>query len=44
MKKMEYGGSESGHLVYTTDVLRKARQESKDKEFGVQDSVAFIND
>jgi len=33
-KEIEYGDPEPSHL-YTTDVLRKARQEGKDKELGV---------
>lgn len=44
-KDMEYDDPEVGHL-YTVDVLRKARQEGKDKELGVhkvQDPIAFIN-
>lgn len=34
-KEMEYGDPEPSHL-YTTDVLRKARQEGKDKDLGVR--------
>jgi len=33
-KEMDYGDSEPSHL-YNNNVLRKARQESKDKELGV---------
>lgn len=45
-EEMEYGDPEPSHL-YATDVLRKARQEGKDKELGVhkvQDPIACIND
>lgn len=41
-KEMEYGDPESSHL-YTTDVLRKARQEGKDKELGVH-KVQNVNE
>lgn len=44
-KEMEYGDPEPSHL-YTTNVLRKARQEGKDKELGVhkmQNVIESIN-
>jgi len=44
-KEMEYGDPEPSHL-YTTDVLRKTRQEGKDKELGVhkiQNVIESIN-
>lgn len=45
-REMEYGDPEPSHL-YTTAVLRKARQEGKDKELGVhkiQNVIESIND
>jgi len=39
-KEMEYGDPEPSHL-YTTDVLRKARQEGKDKELDAQNTKRY---